>query len=119
MGGTPTCGVLESPLPVPLPTSGKGSRAAGAGKNGALASAMPLADRLVSGVPPTPSRGGAGGLPDLPRDGRGRGVVSETRDFECPWGCGAWGIYGAGRGRGQLGNEDLWRAADNIYGGHQ
>jgi hypothetical protein len=35
----------------------------------------------VPGVPPAVSAGGAGGLPDLPRDGRGRGVVSETRDF--------------------------------------
>jgi hypothetical protein len=31
---------------------------------------------LVSGVPLTPSRGGAGGLPDLPREGRGLGVLS-------------------------------------------
>src|SRR5262245_35791016 len=36
----------------------------------------PLAARLVVGVPLTPSTGGAGGLPDLPREGRGRGVVS-------------------------------------------
>jgi hypothetical protein len=27
-------------------------------------------------VPERPSAGGAGGLPDLPREGRGRGVVS-------------------------------------------
>jgi hypothetical protein len=47
-----------------------------AGRNGALASANPLAERLVAGVPATPSAGGAGGLPDLPREGRGRGVVS-------------------------------------------
>jgi hypothetical protein len=33
-------------------------------------------ERLVSGVPPAPSTGGAGGLPDLPREGRGLGVVS-------------------------------------------
>ena len=33
----------------------------------------------VPGVPAAVSEGGAGGLPDLPRDGRGRGVVSETR----------------------------------------
>lgn len=31
----------------------------------------------VPGVPAAVSDGGAGGLPDLPRDGRGRGVVSE------------------------------------------
>jgi hypothetical protein len=36
---------------------------------------------LVSGVPSARSMGGGGGLPDLPRDGRGRGVVSETRDL--------------------------------------
>ena len=50
------------------------------GKNGACgASPRALAERLVSGVPLTPSRGGAGGLPDLPREGRGRGVVSFGR----------------------------------------
>jgi hypothetical protein len=32
---------------------------------------------LVSGVPAAVSAGGAGGLPDLPREARGRGVVSD------------------------------------------
>lgn len=50
------------------------------GKNGACGgSPRALAERLVSGVPLTPSKGGAGGLPDLPREGRGRGVVSFGR----------------------------------------
>ena len=53
-----------------------GTPTAGAGRNGALASAKPLDDRFVSGVPPAPSTGGGGGLPDLPREGRGRGVLS-------------------------------------------
>ena len=63
-----------------------------AGRNGACgASAKPCAvERLVSGVPPAPSAGGAGGLPDLPREGRGRGW--------CP---GRFG--GAGHGG------DIWR----------
>src|SRR4249920_3676660 len=54
-----------------------------AGRNGACgASAKPAAaDRLVSGVPPARSAGGGAGLPDLPREARGRGVVSETRAF--------------------------------------
>src|SRR5215207_706831 len=46
------------------------------------ASPKPLAsasERLVSGVPAPVSAGAAGGLPDLPREGRGLGVVSETR----------------------------------------
>ena len=45
-------------------------------------------ERLVSGVPPAPSTGGAGGLPDLPREGRGLGVVSRG-------GRGMGPIYGA------------------------
>ena len=46
------------------------------GRNGACgASPKPL----VPGVPAVVSDGGAGGLPDLPREARGRGVVSETR----------------------------------------
>src|SRR5205807_5608553 len=49
-------------------------------RNGACgASAKPAAaERLVSGVPPARSAGGGDGLPDLPREGRGFGVVSET-----------------------------------------
>ncbi len=54
-----------------------GSVEADAGRNGACGpSPMPRADRLVSGVPSTPSRGGAAGLPDFPREARGRGVLS-------------------------------------------
>jgi hypothetical protein len=55
----------------------------GAGRNGALDSARPRAraERFVSGVPAALSAGGACGLPDLPREGRGFGVVSETRDL--------------------------------------
>ena len=37
------------------------------------------AERLVSGVPPARSTGGAGGLPDLPREGRGRGWCRRAR----------------------------------------
>ena len=67
------------------------------------------AERLVSGVPPAPSAGGAGGLPDLPREGRGRGVVSGQRLW-CRAGPDLGGrgmgeIYGAGRGGGQLVND--------------
>ena len=51
---------------------------AGEGRNGALDSARPraAAERFVSGVPAALSTGGAAGLPDLPREGRGLGVVS-------------------------------------------
>ena len=65
---------LRSPLPVPPPRGGRGRPPTGAGRNGALDSAKPRAERLVSGVPPAPSAGGGGGLPDLPREGRGLGV---------------------------------------------
>jgi hypothetical protein len=53
-------------------------RGEGEGRNGALDSARPraAAERLVSGVPAALSTGGAAGLPDLPREGRGLGVVS-------------------------------------------
>jgi hypothetical protein len=46
------------------------------GRNGACDSAKPLEECRVSGVPLAPSRGGAGGRPDLPREARGRGVLS-------------------------------------------
>ena len=85
-----------------------------AGRNGACgASAKPCAvERRVSGVPPAPSTGGGDGLPDLPREGRGRGVLSRSdapaeRSREdgasADLGGEAWGIYGAGRRGGQLG----------------
>lgn len=49
--------------------------------NGACgASPKPLPRRLVSGVPAEVSRGGGGGLPDLPREARGWGVVSALRE---------------------------------------
>jgi hypothetical protein len=74
----------------------------GSGRKGALASAKPREERFVSGVPPACSMGGAGGLPDLPREGRGRGVVSddldspETRRFELSFGLrGMHPLYGA------------------------
>lgn len=55
--------------------AGKSERAAG--RNGACgASPRPLDERRVSGVPSAPSIGGGAGLPDLPREARGRGVVS-------------------------------------------
>jgi hypothetical protein len=62
-------------------------------------------DRRVSGVPPEPSRGGAGGLPDLPREGRGRGVVSETRALDPSLGVRGMGGYMA-RAKG-AGNREL------------
>ena len=80
----------------------------------------PRPERLVSGVPPAASAGGGGGLPDLPREGRGLGVVSETRELRvsrgdaraervrengasADLGGGAWGRYMArGRGGGKL-----------------
>ena len=77
-----------------------------AGRNGACgASAKPwdtawAAERRVSGVPPAPSTGGAGGLPDLPREGRGRGVLSRA----ALGGRGMGEIYGAGRGAGNPAN---------------
>jgi hypothetical protein len=39
---------------------------------------------FVVGVPLAVSPGGGAGLPDLPRDGRGLGVVSETRPGVVP-----------------------------------
>ena len=75
--------LAPAPHPIPLPAlmerCGEVGVARGegeAGRNGACDSAKPLEECLVSGVPPTPSRGGAGGLPDLPREARGRGVLS-------------------------------------------
>jgi hypothetical protein len=52
------------------------------GRNGAVASAKPRAERFVSGVPPACSSGGAAGLPDLPREGRGLGVMSDSRNLD-------------------------------------
>ncbi len=80
-------GVGEPPPPCPSPAfcvrasgaTGEGTPetvSATWGRNGACDSAKPWAERFVSGVPLMPSRGGAGGLPDLPREGRGRGVLS-------------------------------------------
>ena len=68
-----------------------------AGRNGACgASAKPAAaERLVSGVPPARSAGGGGGLPDLPREARGRGVRVGRRRRA--------GFGGAGHGG------DIWR----------
>ena len=76
----------------------RGGWRADAGRNGACgASAKPAAaERLVSGVPPARSAGGGAGLPDLPREGRGRGVVSGA----VIWGGGAWGRYMAWGGGG-------------------
>ena len=68
----------DSPSSLSLsPHEGGGNaRRQGPAGTARCASAKPLAERLVSGVPPAPSAGGGGGLPDLPREGRGRGVVS-------------------------------------------
>ena len=75
-----------------------GSVEGAAGRNGACgASAKPAAaERLVSGVPPARSAGGGAGLPDLPREARGRGVVSGPRAGFGGRGMGE--IYGVGGG---------------------
>ena len=69
-----------------------------AGRNGACgASAKPCAaERRVSGVPLSASAGGGGGLPDLPREGRGRGVVSRAGRGGDLGGRGMGEIYGVG-----------------------
>jgi hypothetical protein len=73
--------------------------------------AGPPPDRLVSGVPAALSIGGAAGLPDLPREGRGRGVVSRSdvgerenaRVREADASSRVPGLGGRGMG-------DIWRA---------
>ena len=71
---------LRSPPPCPSLTRGEGTKEREAervegprGMNGACCASP---NPRVPGVPAGVSDGGAGGLPDLPRDGRGRGVVS-------------------------------------------
>jgi len=93
---------------------GGASAVAIAGRNGACgASAKPAAaERLVSGVPLRASAGGGGGLPDLPREGRGRGVVSRAGAGAGDLGGRGMGeLYGVGWGGGKFGEGALYWAS--------